>query len=460
MITRDFKKEPDYLIEVLAKTINGFFPDIGKWVGKIKDPRMINKTKYNLSVLYWTGIFLFLFKLESTRNINYCLGDEEKFFANFSALFPILGISQSELEKLPDHQTLTYLLKKLSPHELEKIGVKAVKRLIRKRVLEKFKLFGVYYLIAVDGTRMIKFKERHCDNCLSKKIGEDKDGNPVYEYYHYVLAADLVTKNRLSIPILTEFVENESAGVSKQDCELKAFYRLEKRLKEYFPKTKLCLLLDALYDVQPTFDVHKKNKWEYIINFKEKTIPTVTEEYKESLNSKENKNNRATLHVNKKIKQEFKWVNNIEYQGHKLHILECLETKIEKGEETKKKFIWISSFKVSENNYHIISNEGGRCRWKIENQKINCQKNEGYELEHAYSKDYNAMKCFYYLLQIAHNINQMIEKGDLIEDVIKKCGSKKNFYKKFWHAFIGYVIDCRIIQLVINSSFRIRLDSS
>ena len=70
------------------------------------------------------------------------------------------------------------------------------------------------------------------------------------------------------------------------------------------------------------------------------------------------------------------------------------------------------------------------------------------------------MKCFYYLLQIAHNINQMIEKGDLIEDVIKKCGSKKNFYKKFWHAFIGYVIDCRIIQVVINSSFQIRLDSS
>ena len=63
MITRDFKKEPDYLIEVLAKTINGFFPNIGKWVGEIKDPRMILKTKYDLSVLFWIGYLKLLFLL-------------------------------------------------------------------------------------------------------------------------------------------------------------------------------------------------------------------------------------------------------------------------------------------------------------------------------------------------------------------------------------------------------------
>jgi hypothetical protein len=47
----------------------------------------------------------------------------------------------------------------------------------------------------------------------------------------------LVTPNKLAIPILWEFVENQSPDVTKQDCELKAFHRLLPRFKAYFPRT-------------------------------------------------------------------------------------------------------------------------------------------------------------------------------------------------------------------------------
>ena len=43
----------------------------------------------------------------------------------------------------------------------------------------------------------------------------------------------------------------------------------------------------------------------------------------------------------------------------------------------------------------------GRRRWKIENQGFNAQKNHGFALEHLFSRNYQAMKNHYYLIQIA-----------------------------------------------------------
>ncbi len=53
MTRREPKKEPDYLIEVFARTIKSFFPKIGKWVNKIKDPRYTKKADYHRSIMFW-----------------------------------------------------------------------------------------------------------------------------------------------------------------------------------------------------------------------------------------------------------------------------------------------------------------------------------------------------------------------------------------------------------------------
>jgi hypothetical protein len=46
------------------------------------------------------------------------------------------------------------------------------------------------------------------------------------------------------------------------------------------------------------------------------------------------------------------------------------------------------------------ADQGGRIRWKIENEGFNAQKNGGYELEHGYTKDPNAAKIFYFYSDI------------------------------------------------------------
>jgi hypothetical protein len=57
-------------VDLLVKTIKGFFPHFYCWIKKLKDPRMVNKNTYHLSVMFWIGVLMFILKLGSSRNIN------------------------------------------------------------------------------------------------------------------------------------------------------------------------------------------------------------------------------------------------------------------------------------------------------------------------------------------------------------------------------------------------------
>ncbi len=149
-----------------------------------------------------------------------------------------------------------------------------VKRLIRKRVLERSRLLDKYYLIAIDGTGYLGFKKRHCKKCLVSKKEEK------VEYYnHNILEAELIFENGLELSIETEFKENDKEGYDKQDCELRAFYKMSKRLKKKFPQLKICLSLDGLYETEPLIKVCKENNWIYIITFKEGRMRVAWEEF-------------------------------------------------------------------------------------------------------------------------------------------------------------------------------------
>ena len=56
----------------------------------------------------------------------------------------------------------------------------------------------------------------------------------------------------------------------------------------------------------------------------------------------------------------------------------------------------------------------GRLRWKIENEGFNTQKKQGYHLEHQYSRNDQALKNHYYLIQIGHMIAQVMEAWEML----------------------------------------------
>jgi hypothetical protein len=286
------------------------------------------------------------------------------------------------------------------------------------------------------------------------------------QYYHNVLEAKLVTANGFAFSLMTEFIENAGEYVSKQDCELKAFYRLAERLKERFPRLPLCLSMDGLYAGGPTFEICTRFGWKFIIVLKDDSLPYVNQEFR-SLSQMQPENCTAFLTGKKsEVRQELRWVNDINYidtnkTAHTVSVLECIETKPTKDGSKAKAFRWVLNHKVTPRNASKLANSGGRIRWKVENEGFNVQKNGGYGLEHAYSENTKAYKVFYFLMQMAHMLFQLLQKGSLLKNIFPRgCGSAKNLARFILEAWRTVRLTCLRIQEICSRRFQIRFDSS
>jgi len=160
-------------------------------------------------------------------------------------------------------------LKKLDVSELEKIRDYMIRELFKKRSLEKYRLLDKNWCIAIDGSQLFSFKEKHCEHCLKKEHKNKETGEiEKITYYYTVLEAKLILGN-MTFSILTEFVENENESVSKQDCEINAAKRLMKKLKYKFRKLNICILGDSLYACELLYKLCAEYKWKFIFRFKE-----------------------------------------------------------------------------------------------------------------------------------------------------------------------------------------------
>lgn len=155
----------------------------------------------------------------------------------------------SYLKEMPHYDTLNYYLENLSPECLSGLRKKMIS-LIRGKQFNKRRLQKKYWKVILDGTGLFYFKEKHCENCLST-VTTDEDGKKTKRYYHKVLEAKIVLSDNIIISIGTEFIENESEEVSKQDCELNAAKRLLEKIKKSYPRLPICIQGDALYAAEP-----------------------------------------------------------------------------------------------------------------------------------------------------------------------------------------------------------------
>ena len=101
----------------------------------------------------------------------------------------------------------------------------------------------------------------------------------VKRYYHKVLEAKLVPAENIVISLYTEFIENESEEVSKNDCEINASKRLLERLKRDYPKLPVCLQGDALYAAESIMKICNKNHWKLYPDAKENRQKALAESY-------------------------------------------------------------------------------------------------------------------------------------------------------------------------------------
>lgn len=429
---------------VLGRTVSHFWPLLRSWLDDLRETRDPDRITYASRFLTWMGLMIFLLKLGSRRQANFEL-DSPVALENLNRLS---GCAQ---EKVAHHDTLNHFLGHVHPGEYNALRRKMVFRLVRMKVLDPGRLMG-HFLIALDGTGQLQFRKPHCPYCLEETV------NGTTYYYHNVLEAKLVTPDGLAISVGTEFIENTDPNASKQDCELKAFYRLAQRLKKDFPQLRLCFLLDGLYAKGPVLEICRQNHWKYIIVFKKGSLPAVWQEY-EALRDLSPQNVKAHQ-PREGCRQTYRWVDELPFvdsegRRHTLHPFECREVK---GRQ-KRFFAWITNFSIRADNVATLANRGGRCRWKIENEGFNNQKNGGFNLEHAYSIGDWENKDFYLLMQIAHIILQLIERGSLLAQPCKKLlGSLRNVAKRLAESLRFCSLANDAVDPATAGRIRIRLD--
>lgn len=384
---REKLKEINFF-EEFNKIKNHFFRDFNERLKRVKDNRHQSYIEYTPDILLFSTLMKNVTSIESMTQMTTKFNTDEC-INNVAKVLKCEG-----LEDLPHHDTINNFLKKLKSEEIEKIRSYMIKELLKKRCLERYRLLDKYWTIAVDATGIVSFKDRHCEHCLKREYKNKETGEVERTlYFHYVLEAKLVVGDMV-FSIDTEFIENEK-NYQKQDCEIEAFKRLAKRLKKNYKRLPICILGDSLYAVDPIFTLCKENRWKYIFTFKEGRTKSLFGEFEELKNLESNTDEKDCI-----------WVNEIEYNENKVNVLEA--NLIEKKKE--RKFTFITNISITKKNAERIL-FAGRSRWKIENQGFNNQKNITNNIEHLCSKDYNAMKNHYLLVQVADIFRQLFERG-------------------------------------------------
>ena len=248
-------------------------------------------------------------------------------------------------------------------------------------------------------------------NCLERHFDRGTEKESV-NYHIDVLEAKLWLGDGLVCSIGSEFIENDeryrqmSDEKVKQDCERKAFVRLAEKIKQRFPRLPILLLADSLYASKTVMDICRDNKWEYLIRFKDGSIPYIAGEW----NSVPERESTGAA----------EYVNGIEYEGHSVNVLHYREEKIRGGKPEVTAFQWITSMKITERNAEKMARTG-RLRWKIENEGFNRQKNWDGDITHACSHNANALKNHYLMRQISDFVRQLYEWYFLKRKGIKRA---------------------------------------
>ena len=454
-------KEINILNDVVA-IIRTYFPELINKFNNLTDLRNQSYITYQMKVIFMVRLLGLMCEIKSMHEMTSELNTEE-------AIENIARICGLQLEEIPHCDTINNVFEQVKVEEIEEIRKYIITRLIRGKIIKKFLVRDKYYHIIIDGTGLATSRKKYNNNCLVKNK-TDKNGNKYQEYSTYVLEAKLVVGNMV-FSIGSEFVENKNStkfiirkikiykrmqnikyrrkqenkknlsyAKYKQDCETKAFKRLAEKIKKEYPRLQILISGDALYANKTVLEICKKNNWKYLIRFKEGAIPTLYEEF--STIVKEN---------NESEKANYEFVTKIDYNDYKINIMRYTETK--NGIETE--FTYMTDLSITNKN---IENSIfiGRKRWKIENEGFNIQKNGTFDIGHLYSKNATAIKVHYLMIQIAHIIRQMLEKGHI---GLKEEIRERKIKIKEISSQIKNTLTSTLINLVNAHSTQLRFDS-
>ena len=442
-ITRKMRRELKNAVNPLEELLiimKQYFPKLTKWIDDLTDTRHQSYVTYDFKICLLTQILAFCSSYQSMNKIG-------RDFNSDIVIQNINNILKTNYIELPHKDTLINIISEIKFEELEKIQTKIIKTLIRSKMLDKYRFNGYFYIV-IDGTGLYSTRVNLGEQAITKVYNKGEE-NEYTLYSYYALEAKLVCGN-MTFSFATEFVENETytdengntyRKFDKQDCELKAAYRLLNKIKNRFPKLPIIIGGDALYLGRPFLELCDNHHFEYIIRYKETDTPTIKRNFDEIKIVEGNYEYQNEIIFGELKNKDFYTLNVISFDE--------VSIDEETGEVTKTNFSYVTSLPINSQNKENIINLGRR-RWKIENKGFKEQKSDILNINHIYTKNCNGTKNLYLLIQFAHTLLNLLNYGNILIIGLKTTKNEVS-------ALIKKSLTSTITNLNLNRQIQLRL---
>jgi len=425
----------------------------------IGDPRHQSYIDYNVPELLFFGILTFLFHAQSRRESNTMV--TSVFLENILEWLP-------QIEKLPHADTLCDFLKVIDVDEIEEAKLRLIWRLIRSKKLDAFRVDKAL-VFCIDGVHKFTRDYEWCPNALEHHVS----GKPPEEkrYLAYAVELSILLPEGHTLPVMTEFIDRATYGncgtdtaKAKQDCETNAAKRLIRRLRDRFPNLKMALAADGLYATGPMLQLCLEKDIDPMFVLQAKSLPSVWEEINAHVAA--GMCRELPLRGRNDVWQKFRFVNDIEYEyGEEkrritIHVAICEENrrmfdkKAGAEKTTDSVWAWISLRQFTEKNVEARCNLIGRPRWNIEAQNM-IEKRNGYAYSHSFSEDWDAMRGYHFLMQIAYILNTLTLLSSKFAHIVKRKGCKRTI-RFIYEIFNGSILDLALMRERIPDRYQFR----
>ena len=406
-ITRKMKRERKNAVnplEELLIIIKQYFPKLTSWIDNLTDERNQSYVTYDYKICFLTQVLAFCSSYQSMNSIG-------RDFNSDIVINNINNILKTNYVELPHKDTLINIFSSIDYDETEKIQTNIIRTLIRSKMFDKYRFYGLFHVV-IDGTGLYSTRVNLGEKAITKVHNKGTE-NEYTTYSYYALEAKLICGN-MAFSLATEFVENETykdkdgneyKKFEKQDCELKAAYRLLEKIKKRFPKLPIIIGGDALYLGRPFFELCDKLNFDYIVRYKSTDAPSIQRNFDEIKLIDNDYEYQNEIIFGDMVDNQFYTVNVVSYDE------ETIDEKTNKTVTTN--FSFVTSLKLNKRNKEDIV-KLGRRRWKIENKGFKEQKSDILNITHIYSKNCNATKNLYLIIQFAHTLLNLLYYGNVL----------------------------------------------
>lgn len=358
------------------------------------------------------------FAMFSLKDPSLLAFDARRYEGNLTDLY---GIHQ-----VPSDTQMREILDPVDPEQLRPVFADVFRELQRGKVLESLVFWDGCYLLLLDGTGYFSSQKIHCESCLQKVnriTGE-------VTYHHQILGAAIAHPDHKEvIPLAPEAIIKQD-GDNKNDCERNAAKRLLRKIRREHPRLKLIVVEDSLASNAPHVRELIAQRMHFILGAKPGDHPFLWKHVNAAFDE-----GRATIisWYRGDVRCEISFVNRLPLNESNADLLVNFLQYAEYNAEGQRQkiFTWITDIRIVHANARLLV-QGGRARWKIENETFNTLKNQGYHYEHNFGHgDQHLSVVFAMLMMLAFLVDQVQQLCcPLFQAVLQKVGSKRSLWEK------------------------------